>query len=199
MSASRPLATWIKAEKRRRRLTWEPIGVLGKDERAELNHLRKEVSDLREDNQFFGKAASFSRRFITVRTVRPDARGEGELSLRRMTRLLSIPTSACYAWNQRRIRGPGPRAVAQHHRVQKVARVFEDSHVANGAPRVAAQLTREGVGADKKTVAEPMRRQWIEAVSPWKFRPVTIIPGVDTHHLPDLMSRRCNRGRLVAV
>lgn len=119
--------------------------------------------------------------------------------LKRMARLLAVSTSGYYTWNQRRVQGPGLRAVAQRTRDGQVARVFVDSYETYGAPRVAAQLAREGVGADKKTVADSMRRQGIEGISPRKFRPVTTIPGVDTHHLPDLVSRRWDRGRLDAV
>lgn len=53
------LGTWVRAEKSRRGLSGEPTGALDEDERAELKRLRKEVFDLREDNKFLGKAASF--------------------------------------------------------------------------------------------------------------------------------------------
>lgn len=53
------LGTWGRAEKDRRRGAGEPTGALDEDERAELKRLRREVFELREDNQFLGKAAPF--------------------------------------------------------------------------------------------------------------------------------------------
>lgn len=53
------LGSWVKAEKNRRGLAGETTGALDEGERTELKRLRKEVFDLREDNKFLGKAASF--------------------------------------------------------------------------------------------------------------------------------------------
>jgi transposase len=51
------LGKWVKLE--RARLGPEPERVLDVSERAELVRLRKEVAELRLDNQFLGKAAAF--------------------------------------------------------------------------------------------------------------------------------------------
>lgn len=120
-------------------------------------------------------------------------------SIKRMAHLLDVSTSGYYNWFQRQAQGPSPRAVIQRVRDQKIAKVFEDSYGTYGAPRVAAQLAREGDKADPKTVADSMRRQGIEGISPRRFRPVTTIPGVDTHKIPDLVQRTWDRGRLDAV
>lgn len=120
-------------------------------------------------------------------------------SVKRMARLLKVSASGYYRWNERQLHGPSPRAVRQRARDRQVAKVFEESDQTYGAPRVAAQLHREGTMADRKTVAQSMRRQGIEGISPRKFRPVTTIPGVDTHHLPDLVKRQWDRGQLDAV
>ena len=53
------LGTWVKAEKDRRRADGEPTGALNEDERAELARLRRENFDLKQDNEFLGKAAAF--------------------------------------------------------------------------------------------------------------------------------------------
>ena len=81
----------------------------------------------------------------------------------------------------------------------KVAKVFNDSHQTYGAPRVAAQLAREGSPADPKTVAASMLRQGIEGISPRRFTPVTTIQGVDTYHLPDRVHRQWDQGALDKV
>ena len=53
------LGTWVKAEKHRRRTDGEPTGPLNEGERAELARLRRENFDLKQDNEFLGKAAAF--------------------------------------------------------------------------------------------------------------------------------------------
>lgn len=53
------LGRWVRLEKDRRGMNGESTGALAEDERAELARLRKEVFELREDNRFLGKAASF--------------------------------------------------------------------------------------------------------------------------------------------
>ncbi|SMX94636.1 Transposase and inactivated derivatives [Brevibacterium antiquum CNRZ 918] len=56
------LGTWVKAEKDRRRVDGESTGPLNEDERAELARLRRENFDLKQDNEFLGKAALDSNR-----------------------------------------------------------------------------------------------------------------------------------------
>ena len=51
------LGKWVLAERARR--AGEPTGELSPDERAELKRLRREVTELRKDNEFLGKAAAF--------------------------------------------------------------------------------------------------------------------------------------------
>lgn len=51
------LGRWVAAE--RARQGGEPVGDVGVDERAELVRLRREVMELRKDNEFLGKAAAF--------------------------------------------------------------------------------------------------------------------------------------------
>ena len=51
------LGRWVHAE--RARQAGEPTGELSIDERAELKRLRREVDELRKDNEFLGKAAAF--------------------------------------------------------------------------------------------------------------------------------------------
>lgn len=53
------LGTWVKAEKQRRQGEGASTGPLGEDERAELARLQRENFELKQDNEFLGKAASF--------------------------------------------------------------------------------------------------------------------------------------------
>ena len=51
------LGRWVRLE--RERESGEPAGELDVDERAELKELRRQVHELRKDNEFLGKAAAF--------------------------------------------------------------------------------------------------------------------------------------------
>lgn len=50
------LGRWVQQHRDR---PVEPTGELSVDERAELKRLRREVAELRKDNEFLGKAAAF--------------------------------------------------------------------------------------------------------------------------------------------
>lgn len=55
------LGRWVAREKTRRG-TGTPTGPLEEDERAELKRLRRENFNLKQDNEFLGKAALNSNR-----------------------------------------------------------------------------------------------------------------------------------------
>lgn len=117
----------------------------------------------------------------------------------RMARLLGVSASGFYAWRKRRQEGPSKRARARRDLDGRVCEVHAGSDDVYGAPRVKAQLEREGVSVNVKTVAKSMRRQGLEGISPRRFRPVTTIPGVATYHIPDLVKRCWDQGELDAV
>ncbi len=52
------LGRWVREEQARNKPA-EPEGALTVDERAELKRLRREINELRKDNEFLGKAAAF--------------------------------------------------------------------------------------------------------------------------------------------
>ena len=62
-----------------------------------------------------------------------------------------------------------------------------------------ADLHEAGSPVNVKTVAASLRRQGLEGVSPRGFRPVTTIPGVATHSIPDRVQRVWDTGRLNTV
>ena len=67
------------------------------------------------------------------------------------------------------------------------------------APRITADFRDSGTPVNVKTVAASLRRQGLEGVSPRGFRPVTTIPGVATHSIPDRVQRVWDTGRLNTV
>lgn len=122
-----------------------------------------------------------------------------QYAVARMARLLEVSRSGFYAWCQRQAHGPSDQAVARRNLDQAVYQVHDSSDGVYGAPRVTAELARQGVAVNEKTVAKSMRRQGLEGISPRRFRPVTTLPGVETYHIPDLVERQWDTGVLNAV
>lgn len=117
----------------------------------------------------------------------------------RMARLLKVSRSGYYAWAAARRRGPSPAKARQRRLDVQVERVYAESDAVYGAPRVTAQLAREGLRADRKTVAASMRRQGLEGISPRMFTPVTTIAGASAHRIRDRVNRKWDRGDLDLV
>ena len=117
----------------------------------------------------------------------------------RMARLLGVSRSGFYAWAKRQAAEPGTQHRARDELDVKVRKAFAESDDVYGAPRVHAQLAREGTLVDRKTVAKSMLRQGLEGISPKKFTPVTTIPGVDTYKIPGRVKRGWDQGGLNRV
>jgi transposase InsO family protein len=117
----------------------------------------------------------------------------------RMTRLLGVSRSGYYAWAARKGSGPGPRAARRAELSVKIEAAHAASDGVNGAPRILADLRDDGEIVSRKTVAKLMREAGIVGISPRPWRPVTTLPGAATHHIPDLVGRRFDRGELNAV
>lgn len=120
-------------------------------------------------------------------------------AITRMARLLHVARAGYYAWHARQREAPGPRAARREVVDAAVRRVFAASDEVYGAPRVQAELASEGMRLNVKTVADSMRRQSLEGISPRKWRPVTTIPGVSAHAIPDRVERQWDRGELNRV
>ncbi|QXT61750.1 IS3 family transposase [Tessaracoccus palaemonis] len=195
---SQLLGRWVQAE--RDRDAGEPDGDLSLDERAELKRLRREVSELRKDNEFLGKAAGLLRvEATTIERFELMAAEKANFEVARMARLLRVSRSGYYQWAQRRVAGPSSRARRQASLDERVRALHEASDQVYGAPRITADLHQEGTAVNVKTVASSLRRQGLEGISPRSFSPVTTIPGVPTHHIPDRVSREWDTGELNRV
>lgn len=116
-----------------------------------------------------------------------------------MARLLGVARSGYYAWRARQGQPPGLRAAHRAHIDTSVRDAFFASDETYGAPRIHAELAAQGLPLNVKTVAVSMRRQGLEGVSPRKWRPVTTIPGVSTHAIPDRVQRCWDTGELNRV
>ena len=117
----------------------------------------------------------------------------------RMARLLGVSASGYYAWVVRGAKAFGLRKQRQRVIDAKVRKVHAESDDVYGAPRVTAQLGREGVRVNKKTVAASMRRQGLEGISPAMFTPVTTLAGIRPHRIPDRVKRTWDQGELDKV
>ncbi|CEG92194.1 Integrase, catalytic region [Propionibacterium freudenreichii] len=120
----------------------------------------------------------------------------------RMARLLKVSTSGYYAWVAAQQRDGDhllPSLRARRRLDEAVRRIWVDSRSTYGYLRVCAQLRREGVVVDRKTVAASMRRQGLAGISPRRFRPVTTIPGTRTHSIPDRVKRHWDTGQVDRV
>lgn len=120
----------------------------------------------------------------------------------RMARLLKVSTSGYYAWVAAQQRDGDhllPSLRARRRLDEAVRRIWVDSRSTYGYLRVCAQLCREGVVVDRKTVAASMRRQGLAGISPRRFRPVTTIPGTRTHSILDRVKRHWDTGQVDRV
>ncbi|MDK9352371.1 IS3-like element ISPfr11 family transposase, partial [Propionibacterium freudenreichii] len=192
------LGRWVKAEKE----TMTP-STLSPDEREELKRLRKENADLRMDNEFFGKSSGLLRCEASVSEKYTLMQAEkARYPIARMARLLKVSTSGYYAWVAAQQRDGDhllPSLRARRRLDEAVRRIWVDSRSTYGYLRVCAQLRREGVVVDRKTVAASMRRQGLAGISPRRFRPVTTIPGTRTHSIPDRVKRHWDTGQVDRV
>lgn len=119
--------------------------------------------------------------------------------VQRMAKLLGVSRSGFYAWRKRIQSEASARAVERAALDEKVRKAHTKSYGTYGAPRVHAELARNGTGVDRKTVAGSLRRQGLEGISPRRFRPVTPIGDTRVHSIPDLVARKWDTGVLDAV
>lgn len=127
------------------------------------------------------------------------AQEKANFEVRRMARLLRVSRSGYYRWASRRDAGPGPQARRRAVLDERVRGYYAASDQVYGAPRITADLHDAGVQVNQKTVAASMRRQGLEGISPRMFTPVTTIPGVPSHRIPDRVHRRWDTGELNRV
>ena len=120
-------------------------------------------------------------------------------NISRMTELLAVSRSGYYAWAARKDAPPGPRAVRNAELTVKIRDFHAASDHVNGAPRILADLRDHGENVSQKTVAKIMRDNGIRGISPRPWQPVTTISDQGPHHIPDLVERRFDQGRLNLV
>ena len=87
-----------------------------------------------------------------------------------LCRVLGVTRQGYYAFTRR---PTSPRARRESELVDRVRRVFEESHGRYGSPRVIAQLEREGIRVGKRRVERIMRGLGLSASRPRRTRATT--------------------------
>lgn len=104
-----------------------------------------------------------------------------------MCRVLQVNRSGYYKWrNNREIETDSE--VRSRGLLENIIRIFEETKERYGAPRVHAQLAKEGIHCNKKTVAKLMRKHGMHARRKRSYRRTT-----DSNHdlpvAPNLLER----------
>jgi putative transposase len=102
-----------------------------------------------------------------------------------MARLLEVSTSGYYAWL---VREPSKRSCSDAQLLARIRTLHASSRGTYGAPRIHAQLVREGVHVGRKRVARLMRLAGLHGVSRRRW-PHTTRRRVGARRAPDLVRR----------
>jgi transposase InsO family protein len=102
-----------------------------------------------------------------------------------MARLFGVSTSGYYAWL---IREPSRRICSDAQLLARIRTLHASSRGTYGAPRIHAQLAREGVHVGRKRVARLMRMAGLCGASRGRW-PRTTRPRAGARRAPDLVRR----------
>jgi len=110
---------------------------------------------------------------------------QGQYPITTMCRVLEVSTSGYYAWLKR---SQSKRVREDEVLTQRIKKIHTRSKGTYGAPRIHAQLAKEGVRVGRKRVARLMRAAEIQGVSRRK-RYGTTQRQADARPAPDLVER----------
>ena len=102
-----------------------------------------------------------------------------------MARLLGVSTSGYYAWL---VREPSKRSCSDAQLLARIRTLHASSRGTYGAPRIHAQLAREGVHVGRKRVARLMRMAGLHGASRRRW-PYTTRQRAGARRAPDLVRR----------
>ena len=105
-----------------------------------------------------------------------------------MARLLGVSTSGYYAWL---VREPSRRSRSDAQLLTRIRTLYASSRGTYGAPRIHAQLAREGVHVGRKRVARLMRIADLRGASRRRW-PRTTRQRAGVRRAPDLVRRHFN-------
>lgn len=91
-------------------------------------------------------------------------------NIRLMTKVLNISHGGYYDWRKKRV---SKRQKFRDSLDGEVQRIYLQHKARYGAPRITAQLHKDGYTVDKKTVANSLKRQKLRAKSARKYKATT--------------------------
>ena len=103
-------------------------------------------------------------------------------------RVLEIPTATFYGWLARRWR-PSPRDIEETWLGEQIERIHRDSGGTYGAPRVHAQLRRDGIHVSRKRVERLLRQHGLQGAYMRKRRRSWTRQDPKATPAPDLVGR----------
>lgn len=106
-----------------------------------------------------------------------------------LCRVIGVTRSGFYAWRTSRKRPASKRQLTRKARRKRVAEVFEQHKHRYGAPRIHAQLVKEGLACNVKTVASDMKAMGLFALQHKAFRVTT----TDSNHGYPIAPNRLQR------
>jgi putative transposase len=112
----------------------------------------------------------------------------------RMCALLGVDRRRYYEWRARRDAGPTPQQQRDAELLTQIRQSHKASDGTYGAPRIRADLQDAGVHVSRKKVAQLMRQDGIEGISPRSWHPATTTHGADPFPVPDLVERQFDQG-----
>jgi len=103
--------------------------------------------------------------------------------------VLGVTRSGYYAWRKAKAGPASKRQLTRKARRKRVAAVFEQHKHRYGAPRIHAQLVKEGIACDVKTIASDMKAMGLFALQHKAFRVTT----TDSNHGYPIAPNRLQR------
>jgi transposase InsO family protein len=118
-----------------------------------------------------------------------EAEQAGQRNVAKACALLAVSRAAYYQWSKH---VPSARAREDQVLGHRIARIHDDSRGTYGAPRILAQLRRDGVRVGTRRVARLMRQEGLAGRCRRRFRRTTI-PGPEAATAAvDLLQRKFN-------
>jgi putative transposase len=181
------LRNWVHAHLAEQERAANPLW-LKESEFEELRRLRREVKELKVEEEILREAASFfGAGDDPVCRFRFVAEYRGLYGVKRLCRVVRVSRSGVYAQAKRAV---PQRASADERLATTISEIYTRSRRTYGSPRVHAELARQGVRCSRKRVARLMKSRALVGVHA-RRRWRRAKPGVGVF-APDLVRRNFN-------
>lgn len=110
-------------------------------------------------------------------------------TLKVLCQVIGVTRSGFYAYLKAKLRPASQRQLTRKARRKRVAEVFEQHKHRYGAPRIHAQLIKEGIACNAKTIASDMKAMGLIALQNKAFRVTT----TDSNHNDPIAPNRLDR------